>query len=123
MKEKENTDITDELDIDFGNIQLPELDLDIFADGPDEKQRTRYMKPHRPDTWKQEDIMYDNAEKLARELTLDRGERANVIVSGSFIFGDFIEAYITHHNAKVIKMTISTLSLSQENVDSLRNLL
>lgn len=124
MKEKENTDITEGLDIDFGNIQIPELDLDIFADGPeDEKLETRYMKPHRPDTWQQHEIMYDNAQKLARELTLDRGERANVIVSGSFIFGDFIEAYITHHNAKVIKMTISTLSLSQENIDSLRTLL
>lgn len=121
---KENKDITDELDIDFGNIQLPELDLDIFADGPeDEKQETRYMKPHRPDTWQQHEIMYDNAQKLARDLTLDRGMRANVIVAGSFIFGDFIEAYLTSHNAKAIRMTISTLSLSQENVDSLHNLM
>ena len=124
MKEKENKDITEELDIDFGNIQLPELDLDIFADGPeDEKQETRYMKPHRPETFKESEIMYDNAQKLARELTLDKGERANVIVSGSFIFGDFIEAYITHHNAKVKHMAISTLSLSQDNIDSLHNLL
>lgn len=121
---KENKDIIDELDIDFGNIQLPELDLDIFADGPeDEKQETRYMKPHRPDTWQQHEIMYDNAQKLARDLTLDRGMRANVIVAGNFIFGDFIEAYLTSHNAKAIRMTISTLSLSQENVDSLRTLL
>ena len=124
MKEKDNKDITDELDIDFGNIQLPEIDLDIFADGPeDEKQETRYMKPHRPDTWQQSEIMYENAQKLARELTLDKGERANVIVAGSFIFGDFIEAYLTHHNAKAKRMTISTLSLSQDNVDSLHNLM
>ena len=117
-------DINLDLDVDFGNIQLPELDLDIFADGPEgSKQETRYMKPHRPETFKESEIMYDNAQKLARELTLDKGERANVIVAGSFIFGDFIEAYLTSHNAKAIRMTISTLSLSQENVDSLRTLL
>ena len=117
-------DINLDLDVDFGNIQLPEIDLDIFADGPeDEKQETRYMKPHRPDTWQQHEIMYENAQKLARELTIGEGERANVVVAGSFIFGDFIEAYLTSHNAKAIRMTISTLSLSQENVDSLRTLL
>jgi len=114
----------DELDIDFGNIQLPEFDLDIFAEGPDvARPETRYMKPHKQESWKQEDIMYDNAQKLARELTLDKGMRANVVVAGSFIFGDFIEAFLMHNNAKAIKMTISTLSLSQENIDSLRTLL
>lgn len=112
----------DEVDIDFGNIQLPDFDLNIFGDGS-KKEHGRYMKPHRPETFKESEIMYDNAQKLARELTLDKGERANVIVSGSFIFGDFIEAYIVHHNAKVKHMAISTLSLSQDNIDSLHNLL
>ena len=46
-----------------------------------------------------------------------------MFVSGNFIFGDFIEAYIVGNNAKCRKMTISTLSLSQNNVDSLFNLL
>lgn len=124
MKSKDNEDITAEFDIDFGNIQLPNIDLNLFSDDPDnEKQETRYMKPHRPDTWQQHEIMYDNAEKLARELTLDKGMRANAVVSGSFIFGDFIEAYLISHNAKALHMTISTLSLSQDNVDSLRNLM
>lgn len=115
-------DLNLDLDVDFGNIQLPDFDLNIFGDGS-EKEHGRYMKPHRPETFKESEIMYDNAQKLARELTIGEGERANVVVAGSFIFGDFIEAFLTHHNAKAIKMTISTLSLSQENVDSLRTLL
>ena len=118
--------IDDDFNIDFGNIELPDLDLDLFAgpgDDADQRMETRYMKPYRPDTWQQHEIMYDNAQKLARELTIGEGERANVVVAGSFIFGDFIEAYLTSHNAKAIRMTISTLSLSQENIDSLQNLL
>lgn len=118
--------IDDNFNIDFGNIELPDLDLDLFAgpgDDDDKRMETRYMKPYRPDTFRQEDILYENALTLAKHLTLEKGQMANVIVSGAFIFGDFIEAYITHHMAKVKRMTISTLSLSQENVDSLQNLL
>lgn len=118
--------IDDDFNIDFGNIELPDLDLDLFAgpgDDADQRMETRYMKPYRPDTFRQEDILYENALSLAQHLTLEKGQRANIIVSGAFIFGDFIEAYITHHMAKVKRMTISTLSLSQENIDSLQNLL
>ncbi len=117
-----------DFDIDFGDLDLPDLDPDIFdfmEEEIDEDRavpESRYTKP-RIYNVKQQSIMYDNAEKLARELTVNKNERANVIVSGSFIFGDFLEAYIVHHNAKVKKMTINTLSLSQNNVDSLHTLL
>ena len=56
-------------------------------------------------------------------MRLDFGARYDVFVSGSFIFGDFLEAFIMGNNAKCKKMTISTLSLNQNNVDSLYNLL
>ena len=46
-----------------------------------------------------------------------------VVVSGDFIFGDFIEAIITKNDFLVKKMTISTLSLNENNVDSLSILL
>lgn len=116
--------MTDDLDIDFGNIEMPELDPDIFnIDGiEDHIEETRYIKPHATYV-KPDHIMYDNAVKLARDLTIGAGERFDAIVSGNFIFGDFIEAYIVEHNALVPKLTITTLSLSQDNVDSLRNLL
>ncbi len=68
-------------------------------------------------------MRYDNAVKLAKDLYLDKGERYDCLVSGNFIFGDLIEAYLVQHRAKALKMTISTLSLSQNNVDSLANLL
>jgi len=113
----------EKIDYDFGDIELPEFDSAIFDLMPDViEHETRYTKPKVYEA-KPQYVLYENAEKLARKLTLNKSERADVFVSGSFIFGDFIEAYIVHHNAKVLKMTISTLSLSQENVDSLRNLL
>jgi hypothetical protein len=120
-KDNRNDDLKD---FDFGNIQVPEFDPAIFdlADEEPPQEESRYTKPKIYPV-KQDFVCYDNAEKLARELTVNKGERADVFVSGSFIFGDFIEAYIVQRNAKCRKMTVTTLSLSQENVDSLRNLL
>ena len=82
----------------------------------------RYQKPMIYGGVKAYSVKYDNAVKLAKDLKLEPGGRFNVIISGAFIFGDFIEAYIVQHNIKVPKITITTLSLSQENVDSLANL-
>jgi hypothetical protein len=110
-------------DFDFGNIEIPEFDPAIFDIlGEVETDESRYTKP-KVYSVKPSFILYENANKLAKELTVNKNERADVFVSGAFIFGDFIEAYIVQRNAKIKKMTISTLSLSQENVDSLHNLL
>ena len=109
--------------VDFGNIYLPDLDLSLFDVLNDEyNEETRYIKPKVYEV-KPEYVLYDNAVKLAKDLRLDFGARYDVFVSGSFIFGDFLEAFIMGYNAKCKKMTISTLSLNQNNVDSLYNLL
>ena len=69
-------------------------------------------------------VKYKNALKLAKDIgILDKdGQRVFAVVDGSFIFGDFIEAYLVTHNPLAKRMVISTLSMSQENVDSLKNL-
>lgn len=109
---------------DFGNFDMPELDLDAFDFMPDEvlELESRYIKPKLV-PMRNDYVLYDNAIKLAREVKIDYGQRVFALVSGSFIFGDFIEAFLTTHNIKAIDMTISTLSLSQGNIDSLQNLL
>lgn len=70
-------------------------------------------------------VKYKNALQLAKDIgSLDKeGQRVFAVVDGSFIFGDFIEAYLVTHNLLAKRMVISTLSMSQENVDSLKNLL
>ena len=88
----------------------------------DETEETRYTLP-KVVSMKEDYVLYDNAQKMAKELRLGFGERFDAFVSGSFIFGDFIEAYLTTQNACAKKMTISTLSMSQNNVDSLHTLM
>ena len=73
--------------------------------------------------WPETLIYYENAAKLAQRLALTPGAGAYVFVNGSFIFGDFIEAFIVHHNYHVKELLIATLSIKQDNIDSLHNLL
>lgn len=76
----------------------------------------RYPRPYT--------VRYEYAAELANGINhLDEGECVYGIVSGNFIFGDFIEAYVVDKNYYAEEMMIATLSLGQENVDSLANLL
>jgi len=70
-------------------------------------------------------VKYKNALQLAQDIgpMNTPGQRVFAVVDGSFIFGDFIEAFLVTHNLLAKRMIISTLSLSQENVDSLKNLI
>lgn len=109
---------------DIGNIDLPDIDLGLLDFLPsDEMEETRYMLPHAvhydPETF----VLYDNAEKLARELRITDNMRSDTFISGSFVFGDFIEAFMRENNCHTKEMTISTLSLSQNNIDSLEGLM
>lgn len=127
MAHKDAPDFNEDFDIsgfDFGNLDVPDFDLDtldILED--DDSEETRYSKPRAHNPRRMSFVLYNNAEKLAAELKLGKGERADAIIGGDFIFGDFIEAYITTHDIGCRKLTISTLSLNQNNVDSLRNLI
>ncbi len=103
-----------DLDIeDFGDI---EIDLSFEFD-------SRVHKPPRVKELSAKNIKYKYAQDLANDIKIEKDCRYNVVVNGSFIFGDFIEALIVNNNYHVKKITISTLSMSQNNVDSLANLI
>lgn len=98
---------------DIGGV-IQDLNLSLFDILPEDDDReARYMKPKVP-TIKKGFVRYNNAAKLAKALRLDKGERFDCIVGGNFIFGDLIEAYLVGHNAKAVKMTISTLTLAKQ---------
>lgn len=123
--ERNDEDLAQEQDFmgDIGNFELPDIDLDFVDFLPaDETEETRYTLP-KVVSMSEDFVLYDNAQKMAKELRLGFGERFDAFVSGSFIFGDFIEAYLTTQNACAKRMTISTLSMSQNNVDSLHTLM
>ena len=109
---------------DFLSADDTELEFnigDFSLDGTLNPHRTRYIKPkfYNKPTKKE----YKNAVQLAREVSLLPGEQFHCIVKGDFIFGDFIEALVYEKNIEVENMYISTLSMSQDNIDSIEGML
>ena len=102
-----------------------ELDLDIFE--IDEK-------PKKPNNIKNSFVKvkhhkgvkvakYRNAQKMVNDIgNIEENDHISAIVSGDFIAGDFIEAYLFENELIAEEIIISTLSMSRENVDSLKNI-
>jgi hypothetical protein len=87
-------------------------------------KNSRFIEPHDCEEIDECRVKYANADKLAQDIgSIPDGFRAFVILDGKFIFGDFIEALIVRNNWLCEELTISTLSMSQDNVDSLHNLI
>jgi hypothetical protein len=98
---------------DFSDVEL-EIDVEF---------ETRYIKPPKTKEIAEINLKYSDAQKLSRDFRLGECNRYFVIVNGSFYFGDFIEAFIVDRNLHVKELTISTLSMNENNVDSLANLI
>ena len=105
-----------EIDSDFDGFS--DFDLEI-----DDVFETRYIKPPKAKERASHLLKYDNAKKLAQDLKPSRGMSAHVIVNGTFVFGDFIEAFLVENVIIAKKMTLSTLSMGYESVDSLLELM
>lgn len=120
-QEEQEQDLFDFGGQDTFDFDITGFDIDFFEE-EDERLKERILKP-RVVGIKSSCIKYANAKKLAKQIDLRENSRYDVIVSGSFIFGDFIEALMVEHKIQAQQMTISTLSMSQENVESLRTLL
>jgi hypothetical protein len=102
------------MDIDF-NINIDfDLDLDLSLE-----KRYKILKPN---NGKIKKVNYKHAKTFAKEILIEEDSRYYCFIDGSFIMGDFIEAYLTTHKKRA-KITLSTLSLSLENVDSFANLI
>lgn len=107
-----------EIDFDINIEDFADIEIDLSFDFD-----SRVHKPPRVKELSAKNIKYKYASDLANDIKIEKDCRYNVVVNGSFIFGDFIEALIVNNNYHVKKMTISTLSMSQNNVDSLANLI
>lgn len=113
------------LDFDFDrlieglDVDLEGLGFDLDLDG--EAEASRYMKP-RINPKKSKFLTSDTARNLAERVYPDFGERYDCLVSGAFVFGDFIEQLFSVHDIAAKRMTVSTLSLNEDNIASLANL-
>lgn len=117
-------------DLDLGlNLEL-DFDLDDFDDAPEAEEKrprgkrqrdVRILRPRLDKTQLTQTVAYENAEAFARQIDLTPGARTFAWVSGSFVFGDIVEALITARKVGIRRLYIASLSFSQENVDSLKN--
>ena len=109
------------LDFNLDSLDFDGLDLDMFLDGDDQAPTPfARVKRHFPPRC----VKYEYAQALAKDIgPLEEGEHINAIVSGNFIAGDFLEAYLFENDLMAEEILIATLSMSRENVDSLKNIL
>lgn len=112
--------------IDFGDFGLGEFDLEGFdpeafdLDPTEEPTETAIYT--RPVVHSMQAVTYEHAEQFARDLRIDDETETFAFVSGNFIFGDFMEALVDIGKLSVKRMTIMTLSMNDENIDSIRNI-
>ena len=120
------------LNLDLGLDMELELDFDTddfdIIDGEEkpkpEKQRdVRILRPRIDVKELSQHVCFDNAEAFANQIDLTPGARTFAWVSGNFIFGDIVEALITSRGVSVKRLYVSSLSISQDNVDSLKNVM
>ena len=83
-------------------------------------ENQRYLQPRIYESIGQK-LLFEHACDMVSGLRLEPGMRMFALVSGNFIFGDVIETMVTELGMEIRRMTIQTLSMSQANVDSLRN--
>ena len=83
----------------------------------------RYIKAKKQKETSYKKLKYEKAFDLVRDIDFKSLDRVFCIVSGKFIFSDFLEAFIVEYNILCEELIISTLSYSEDNVDSLRNLI
>lgn len=103
------------IDINLDNFSDIEINIDF-----DISTNERYCKPAMS---RSKNVKYKNASQLSKAIEIKQNERYFCIIDGSFIFGDFIEAFIYDRAMQVKELTLSTLSMSQENIDSFYNLM
>lgn len=102
------------------NLTINKVD---FGKSVKNKFENRYIKPPKVKEIPYRKLKYDKAVDLVHDIDFQSLDRVFCIVSGNFVFSDFLEAFIVENNILVEEMTISTLSYSQHNIDSLKALI
>lgn len=113
------------LDLDIGDIGF---EADIDADGFDLSSiascdlETRIIRPAYHHPIPQRMVKEERASDLAAQITMERGMRVHAVVSGNFIFSQFIAALLIDKGIKAKRIVISTLSMSQECCEALKDI-
>ena len=117
------------VDIDLGidlDLDFDVNDFDVVDDRRPRGKRQKDVRILRPRLSKRDitqKVAFENAEAFARQIDLTPGARMFAWVSGNFIFGDIVEALITARQVGIKRLYLCSLSISQENIDSLKNVM
>lgn len=111
-----------DLDFDLSDFDLIDAAASDLGFAPEPQQRIL-----RPRIAKDDEVfhrvMFQNAEAFADQIDLTPGSRTFAWLSGNFIFGDVIEAMVSRRNARIKDLYIASLSMSRENIDSIKNVM
>lgn len=112
-------------------MELPSVDLELsdlgfdsdlhdFVSDVDVYEQRIYNREivKRPQT-----VCYEYAMDFANQVVLDDKTETFAFVSGNFVFGDFVEALVDMRRLSVKRMSLMTLSLNDENIDIIRNII
>ncbi len=113
---------------DYQALDLDPADLSVDDFTLEAALSVRYHAPAKSRLLHPRLVRYANAEALAQAISTPPvlatpGAHLHAILNGTFIFGDFLEAWIKANNWLIPDLWISTLGYSLDNVDSLANLL
>lgn len=106
---------------DFGLGEI-EFNSEVF-EHVDKRQPIEQDVYNRPKVMKPQVVCYEYALDFAEALRLSDDTEVFAFVSGNFVFGDFVEALVDLGRLSVKRMSIMTLSLNDENIDSIRNII
>lgn len=114
-------DVDAELDFDLSDFQIFDTDSGGFLD--ESKAQRRILQPRIDVRDISHKVLFESAEKFAQQIDLRENARTFAWVSGNFVFGDIIEALVTKRDMFPKNIFICSLSISQENIDSLKNVM
>lgn len=102
-----------------------DLDLDAFSDGKTSEISNRYVLPKMHRKIQAQAVRHKHAIEFIEDVgdKILAGQTVHALLSGNFIYGEIFEALAVQKNILIDDLTISTLSISQENIDSLHNLI
>lgn len=102
-----------------------DINLDFFDNKSGRQLKSRYVKPKKYKAVAAYRVKYEHAKEMAQEVSeqIMSGGKVYALLSGNFIFGDFIEAFAVENDLLIDDLTVSTLGYSKENVDSFLNLI
>jgi hypothetical protein len=103
--------------MDFSSLEFDlDLDLTFGQDNTDDIEK-EFIKAAKLNF---DPVCFENA--LTAVDCIDYDKDYFALVSGKFVFGDFIEALVYRKQLSPVKMYITTLGMSEDNIDSIVNL-